>query len=81
MKKYVKPELFYEHFELSTHIADCMFEYVNGGDTNTCQFKADENSGMDGKIVFATEAVCGVDFEGPTCYFPGTDGAFTTFAS
>ena len=26
MKKYVKPELFYERFELSQHIADCMWE-------------------------------------------------------
>ena len=26
MKKYVKPELFYEHYELSQHIADCAWE-------------------------------------------------------
>lgn len=26
MKKYVKPELFYERFELSQHIADCAWE-------------------------------------------------------
>lgn len=26
MKKYVKPELFYERYELSTHIASCYFD-------------------------------------------------------
>ena len=26
MKKYVKPELFYERYELSQHIADCAWE-------------------------------------------------------
>lgn len=27
MKNYVKPELFYERYELSQHIADCAWEY------------------------------------------------------
>lgn len=35
MKKYVKPELFYERYELSQHIADCAFE-LNQGDVSTC---------------------------------------------
>ena len=29
MKKYVKPELFYEVFELSQHIADCTWDWEN----------------------------------------------------
>lgn len=29
MKKYVKPELFYEEFELTQHIADCAWELTN----------------------------------------------------
>ena len=81
MKKYVKPELFYEHFELSTHIANCMFEYTNGSEPTDCRFVGDETSGMQGVELFTTTEVCGMDFEGPTCYFPGTDGALTTFAS
>lgn len=40
MKKYVKPELFYERFELSQHIADCAWE-MNSGDKNTCSAVAD----------------------------------------
>lgn len=38
MKKYVKPELFYERYELSQHIADCAWE-SNGNGT----YSADEN--------------------------------------
>ena len=29
MKKYVKPELFYERYELSQHIADCAWELTS----------------------------------------------------
>lgn len=43
MKKYVKPELFYEHFELSQHIADCGWEWVNSTNETSCNAKADPN--------------------------------------
>ena len=76
MKKYVKPELFYEHFELSTHIADCVFEHVNGNEPEDCMFMADENSGMYGHMVFITENVCDWPLD-HSCYYPGTDGTNT----
>lgn len=42
MKNYVKPELFYERYELSQHIADCAWEYKNAtGDG--CDLVADLN--------------------------------------
>ena len=31
MKKYVKPELFYEHFELNQHIAACGWDMQEDG--------------------------------------------------
>lgn len=34
MKKYVKPELFYEHYELSQHIADCAWEMTSGNESS-----------------------------------------------
>lgn len=34
MKKYVKPELFYERYELSQHIADCAWELQLNSDTS-----------------------------------------------
>lgn len=36
MKKYVKPELFYEHYELSQHIADCAWEWLNDEEEGVC---------------------------------------------
>lgn len=38
MKKYVKPELFYEQFELSKHIAACAMDFVgdNKGNVDEC---------------------------------------------
>ena len=41
MKKYVKPELFYEHFELSQHIADCAWEWANYTQEDICHAEAD----------------------------------------
>lgn len=35
MKKYVKPELFYESFELSQHIAGCNLQ-INSPDVLSC---------------------------------------------
>lgn len=36
MKEYVKPELYYESFELSQHIAGCNLTMVNNIDPVTC---------------------------------------------
>lgn len=40
MKKYVKPELFYERYQLSQHIADCSWELQSGSNT-TCYAQPD----------------------------------------
>lgn len=40
MKKYVKPELVYERFELTQHIADCAWELTNST-KYTCSAQAD----------------------------------------
>ena len=36
MKAYVKPELFYERYELSKHIADCGIEFKNSTKVEEC---------------------------------------------
>ena len=46
MKKYVKPELFYEHYELSQHIADCAWELTNST-KDTCSAQADPDYLLD----------------------------------
>ena len=42
MKKYVKPMLIYERFELSKHIADCAWDLQADSD-ETCNATADED--------------------------------------
>ena len=60
MKKYVKPELFYEHYELSQHIADCNFEYIAAQDV--CAAQGDDEDGIGGVLVFnTTPTPCNVE--------------------
>lgn len=39
-KKYVKPQVVFERFELTKHVADCAWELVNSGKEN-CFAQAD----------------------------------------
>lgn len=53
MKKYVKPELFYERYELSQHIADCAWEMNYSADKGTtCVGTPDDKklAGMEGTL-------------------------------
>jgi len=71
MKKYVKPVLFYEHFELSQHIADCAWELNN---TDDCSASPDS-----GKLpgapenAFASLGACDYVPE-DYCYTTGAPG-------
>lgn len=80
MKKYVKPELCYESFELSEQIAvGCSKELIaNYQDKGTCTV----NNPLDIQTTFFAEAntSCKVhEFEG-YCYFNGSDG-YSIFTS
>lgn len=83
MKQYIKPDLYYEDFELATHIATCVLDMKNNMDVNNCTATSDDNQiGLpDGVIYFNNEKICG---EGNSiedyCY---TNGAsiFTIFNS
>lgn len=39
MKPYVKPELYYESFELAQHIAGCSMSEINSVDVTSCTAK------------------------------------------
>lgn len=39
MKPYVKPELYYENFELAQHIAGCSMSEINSVDVTSCTAK------------------------------------------
>lgn len=83
MKKYVKPELFYEHFELSQHIADCGWEMKNGGvqtfdKASSCVAYADPNYWGEGytETLFTTANGCSIDSSvyQEYCYEAGSGG-------
>lgn len=71
MKKYVKPELFYEHYELSQHIAECAWDMVNYTRKEICYAEPDplKNpfgfTGPDGVTfvyrLFTSEPLCTLD--------------------
>ena len=56
MKKYVKPEIVYERYELSQSIADCTWELVNNNDINNCVGDASDK-GIDIQL-FTSTAAC-----------------------
>ena len=51
MKKYVKPELILEHYELSNTIADCAFE-IQLSDSSSCTATGSSADGMGGVVLF-----------------------------
>lgn len=57
MKPYVKPELYYESFELAQHIAGCYIHGVNQTDPATCIFEG-EIDGFPSDSWFLTKGVC-----------------------
>ena len=85
MKKYVKPELFYERFELSQHIADCAWELTQA-DEKTCsadpdpEFGSGALSSLVGATLFTIEGICDlvpkVNYHGAYCYHTGTSDDF-----
>ncbi len=73
MKKYVKPEVFIEKFELNQHIADCAWELKNSTQ-NTCSAQADPNiiPGLDNLFMsFDNGCVFTPEIYGDYCYQNG----------
>lgn len=76
MKAYVKPELFYERYELSQHIANCDVE-LKIGDVKSCHGIADEGLGFDGLQLFTAESVCTTLYEAYCETNSSSDAGFT----
>lgn len=55
MKKYVKPGLFYEKYELSQHIADCAWELISSS-KDSCAARADTKFLSDFPNLFVSSA-------------------------
>lgn len=76
MKKYVKPELFYERYELSQHIADCQWE-MQMANENVCQAEPDQDpffAPLEGGNLFTETAGCQIQNWEKYCYQPGSVG-------
>lgn len=58
MKKYVKPELFYESFELSQSIAVCGWDMSNLSDKDSCTALGDESVGNFPVSLFTEKPRC-----------------------
>lgn len=68
MKSYVKPELYYESFELTEHIAGGCNAHVNSSDANSCKGEI-EMPGMGGVMAaFGSAEACGDDLNEDYCY-------------
>lgn len=82
MKKYVKPELFYESFELSQHIAACGIDVKNLGDKENCAYlDPDFWEGYNYKVFDGSGCAVDVGDIEFYCYTVGTSEAGRLFNS
>lgn len=83
MKKYVKPVLIFERYELSQNIADCSWE-VEFADENACMAYADEALlGSGWGSLFTNDRGCNIDVDTGVeeyCYHASSQ-FFTVFKS
>lgn len=75
MKKYVKPELFFENYELSQHIAACDYKMNHEKDDYGCSAL-----GLEGTSFFTSERSCQSKVDDYFCTYNSNDG-FVLFAS
>lgn len=77
MKKYVKPELFFERYELSQHIANCTWDLNLANENDCTTFKGDSelDPSLEGYILLTTDKNC--NFPGPDCYMVAVSGMNT----
>lgn len=78
MKKYVKPALFFERYELSQHVAACDWD-LNNLTEELCGFSPDPGSEYSEDYILLLDGnVC--NFDGPYCY-QSAEGGLNTFNS
>ncbi len=83
MKEYVKPELFFESFELSEQIAACKFDSNNSNmDVANCSFTGEDKewSIAHGTYFIDSNKNCTTKFE-TYCYHASTNGGLNLFNS
>ena len=83
MKSYVKPELFYESFEMNQSIAACGIDVTNSTDPNSCTATLDEAffNYLGGTVVFNENCPMDIKVIEIYCYTTGTSEAGKLFNS
>lgn len=85
MKEYVKPELFYEQFQLSQHVAACGWDMKNPTVEKNCTAEGDWDDFSNEGIMFMSDnGRCDIPFDDSIyCYQIGasTDEAVKVFNS
>lgn len=86
MKKYVKPMIVLERYELSQTIADCAWELTNAS-ADSCSASPDNNiifGGVSGNLFTESTGGCvnipGVNYE-DYCFQTGSGSGFSVFKS
>lgn len=80
MKAYVKPELFYERYELSQYIANCDIKLINSTNAQSCAGVADPSFNYGNGTLFLNNETCTTILD-IYCETNGGDGFLTTFMS
>lgn len=75
MRAYVKPELFYENFELAQNIATCGWDVKTSGSAATCGAIGDEEYGFLPVEIFNDSQICDYTDIENYCYEPSSSGA------
>lgn len=81
MKKYVKPELFFENYELSQHIAACAWDLNVINNSSVCGFKGDSSYGLEGYVVMMESTVCTAIYDESTYCYHTSSPEMTLFNS
>lgn len=76
MKKYVKPDLYFESFQLTQHIAACRYDMIGLRDVNDCYSHGDRNQDVGGYYDPTTKF-----FSGGQCEITPEDYCYTNASS
>ncbi|MBP3664300.1 MAG: hypothetical protein J6J03_03985 [Tyzzerella sp.] len=80
MKKYVKPQLFYEIFEPSQQIAACDYDSRGSQNDEGCKFTGTNKDFNVEMAIFLSTPTCGVIAES-YCYHNASSGMYGIFNS
>lgn len=76
MRTYKKPEIYFEHFELSEHIAACDYKLTFADGNNCSATNQIEDDYAYGETIFLIEGLC-TGVTNDYCYYKASSGLTT----